>query len=158
MSDFLYQTGPKPEFERGHSPIDDVRVRVLVGFATSLIVFIVLVCVGLAAFNEFIVRRARATRAERPALLNIESGQYTGPELQDNPARDLPDRARHDLSRLDEYGWVEPGKIAHIPIDRAMAIIAERGLPGPKAAPGETITPDDAVRRARENRSQTQPE
>lgn len=40
--------------------------------------------------------------------------------------------------KLGSYGWVDkPGGVAHIPIDRAKDIIAERGLP---ALPSPTIT------------------
>jgi hypothetical protein len=40
--------------------------------------------------------------------------------------------------KLGSYGWVDkPGGVAHIPIDRAKSMLAERGLP---ALPSPTIT------------------
>jgi hypothetical protein len=39
-----------------------------------------------------------------------------------------------DLERLSHYGWVDRAAgIAHIPIDRAIDILAKRGLPVPAA-------------------------
>jgi hypothetical protein len=67
------------------------------------------------------------------------------PLLQGAPGRDstattdkptdLPLEAMENLrkdtdKKLNSYGWVgQPGGIAHIPIDRAKAMIAEKGLP-----------------------------
>lgn len=54
-----------------------------------------------------------------------------GLRLQITPEADLQAlRARED-ARLSTYGWVDrSGQVARIPIDRAMALTAERGLPG----------------------------
>jgi hypothetical protein len=40
--------------------------------------------------------------------------------------------------KLNSYGWVDkPGGVVHVPIDRAKAMIAEKGLP---ALPSPTIS------------------
>ncbi|NLR97262.1 hypothetical protein HGP17_10505 [Rhizobium sp. P38BS-XIX] len=53
-----------------------------------------------------------------------------GPRLEVSP---LADRARLQAQaqgRLEGYGWTDKAnQIAHIPIDRAMAILATRGWP-----------------------------
>jgi hypothetical protein len=56
---------------------------------------------------------------------------------------DLPLEAMENLrksteEKLSSYGWVDkPGGVAHVPIDRAKAMIAEKGLP---ALPSPTIS------------------
>ena len=56
------------------------------------------------------------------------------PGKEDKPT-DLPLQAMENLrksteNKLNSFGWVDkPGGIAHVPIDRAKAFIAERGLP-----------------------------
>jgi hypothetical protein len=52
------------------------------------------------------------------------------PRLQDRPALDLQRlRAREEL-QLSTYGWVDKqGGVVHIPIERAMEIVAGEGLP-----------------------------
>jgi hypothetical protein len=53
------------------------------------------------------------------------------PQLQIDPAQDLAAWRRTEEARLARYGWADRGRTAvHIPIDRAMSLIAERGLPG----------------------------
>jgi hypothetical protein len=75
------------------------------------------------------------------------------PLLQGAPGRDstatvdkptdLPLEAMENLrkstdEKLNSYGWVDkPGGVAHVPIDRAKAMIAEKGLP---ALPSPTIS------------------
>jgi hypothetical protein len=47
-------------------------------------------------------------------------------------------------SQLNSYGWVdEKAGVAHIPIKRAMELLAQRGVPvyQPKSAEGKTGTP-----------------
>ena len=56
------------------------------------------------------------------------------------------DLKTQSLDRLNTYGWVNarPG-IAHIPIDRAMDILAQTGLPK-VAAPPESQSRDEDLR------------
>ncbi|HEX6386838.1 MAG TPA: hypothetical protein VF177_19405 [Anaerolineae bacterium] len=58
------------------------------------------------------------------------------PVLQEAPAEDLAELMAVETERLNSYGWVnEEAGIAHIPIDRAMGLLIERGLSAPKTAP-----------------------
>ena len=49
--------------------------------------------------------------------------------------------------RLKNYGWVEPQKVARIPIARAIDLLVERGLPNvpPPASnlPGPPLQPEE---------------
>jgi hypothetical protein len=57
------------------------------------------------------------------------------PRLQQSPSRDLKAmRAREDW-QLNHYSWVDPAKgLVSIPIERAIEIVAQRGIP-PQTAP-----------------------
>ena len=60
------------------------------------------------------------------------------PRLQTNPRADLRDLRAHEDLVLGTYGWVDkPAGVVRIPIDEAMKITLQRGLPV-RAAPGET--------------------
>ena len=53
------------------------------------------------------------------------------PRLQVDPADDLAALRRAEDERLSSYGWIDRDRTTlHIPIDRAMALTAQRGLPG----------------------------
>jgi hypothetical protein len=52
-----------------------------------------------------------------------------GPRLQSTPPRDMDELRAEDREALTTYGFVDKaGGVAHIPIDRAMSIIVEKGL------------------------------
>ena len=71
--------------------------------------------------NEATVRFPLAAGVERP--------QPT-PALQTQPFKDLYMLRREETQRLDSYGWVDKdGGVARIPIDRAMEVLLQRGLP-----------------------------
>jgi hypothetical protein len=59
------------------------------------------------------------------------------PSLQNNPRIDLKDLRAYEDSQLYNYGWVDRQKrVVSIPIDRAMQLIAARGIP-PQRAPAD---------------------
>jgi hypothetical protein len=59
------------------------------------------------------------------------------PQLQAHAAQDMRDwRAAEDRA-MHQYAWIDPDKgIVQIPVDRALDLIAQRGLPAAPAQPG----------------------
>jgi len=56
----------------------------------------------------------------------------------DLPLEEMEKLRKSTDEKLSSYGWVDkPGGVAHVPIDRAKAMIAEKGLP---ALPSPTIS------------------
>jgi hypothetical protein len=52
------------------------------------------------------------------------------PRLETNELGQLDDQRLREEDILNTYGWTDQkAGVAHIPIDRAMALIAQRGLP-----------------------------
>lgn len=65
-----------------------------------------------------------------PAALERGRVIPPGPRLQTNPAGNLPETLEHENSILSTYGWVDKSQgVVRIPIDRALDLVAERGLP-----------------------------
>jgi hypothetical protein len=53
------------------------------------------------------------------------------PRLEIHPRATLADLRAREQTRLAGYGWVDRAHgVTHIPIDRAEALLAQRGLPG----------------------------
>jgi hypothetical protein len=108
----------------------DVNIRAIFGFAIGLTVTTIVV--GFAVwllFQYFNAREAQTTFTEYP-LAAQESRVPPEPRLQTNPREDMGNlRAREDQA-LTSYGWVDKNAgIVRIPIERAMQLIVERGLP-----------------------------
>ena len=96
--------------------------------------------VGLASYEE-------ARQAPPPVMRATSERQPPGPLLQEHPAQDLADFREAQERELHTYGWVDrQAGVVRIDVDRAMALLAERGLParsepqapdpGPAAAKG----------------------
>jgi hypothetical protein len=95
----------------------------------------------LVPMYHFLGRRERAEQAPAATVLKAEpNAALVGvPRLvTSEPAVLAAFRAQED-ALLTSYGWVEKDKgIARMPIDAAMKIVAERGLPtfpGPEPTP-----------------------
>jgi hypothetical protein len=64
------------------------------------------------------------------------------PKLVESEPRVLADFRAQEQALLTSYGWVEKDKgLVRIPIDEAMRIVAEHGLPKFEAAPGAAGKP-----------------
>jgi len=67
------------------------------------------------------------------AMVNAQK-QPPEPRLQRYPARDMRDMRADEDRILNQYAWIDPDKgIVRIPVDRAMDLIAQRGLPAAPA-------------------------
>ncbi len=124
----------------------DASIRGILWFAFILTLVIVLAQLGLGAWMTFFHSEEEKVKVRRPELFDEMVGQYPGPRLQDNPARDMETYSRAEDIRLNNYGWVEPRKVARIPIKRAIDLLVERGLPKvpPPASnlPGPPLRPE----------------
>lgn len=95
---------------------------------------IVLAGAGLIILILFALALVRVAFGVPPRPASFGSGvSLTGgtrPLLQTDPQADLEAyRAGKDLA-LHSYGWIDPSHaITHVPIERAMETIVERGIP-----------------------------
>lgn len=107
----------------------DVNLRPVV--IAGLALMIVLVVTAAAMFGLFRVMEFQEARMSPPPnpLAAAEGPRLPPlPRLQAHPLKDLDElrKAEHEL--LTSYGWVDKGAgTVRIPIDRAMALLAERG-------------------------------
>jgi hypothetical protein len=85
-------------------------------------------------FMSLLERRFEGRRAERavpPAVVESVPAAPPEPRLQVTPAAELGALRVEEDALLRNYGWID-GETARIPIERAMEIISERGLPARK--------------------------
>jgi hypothetical protein len=118
----LAQTGP-----RGHEAKDaSVRGIVLTGIGLAAGIGLVLLASGwVVGLFTTGAPRAQVSQARMPSELPPP------PRLQVNPAQDWQTLRARDEAWLNGYGWVDrKAQTVHIPIQRAMDLIVQRGLPG----------------------------
>ena len=67
----------------------------------------------------------------KPRLQNFQvSDRFAPPRLQNNPRRDWSEYSATEQKQLDSYGWTDKNVgVARIPVDKAMDLLLEKGLP-----------------------------
>jgi hypothetical protein len=146
----------------------DVKVSGIVVFLTSLAIFVAvtgLLCVWIGKGINYLIAKedGPTTKWNHPVdvrkLGNLASSpeiqaqfaqlanRFPSPRLQtDDGYQEITDiHAKEDLL-LENYSWVDEGKgTVRIPIERAMELIAERGLP---VAPATTAAGEKTLAKA----------
>jgi hypothetical protein len=125
--------GENPEVGFEHS---DVDASALLKYGFWLVVTTVVVVVLLWRLYFVFVAQEAARQPAPPVMkADPEAMSVPLPNLQTRPLQDLAAfRARED-SVLHSYGWMDKEKgVVRIPIEEAMRLLVERGLP-PVAAP-----------------------
>lgn len=113
-----------------HEP-GDVNAPALTKFGLAMAILILVFLVGLWGMFEYLKNReAEVGLPPSPSALMNAQKQPPEPRLQRHPAQDLRDwRAAEDRA-LGQYSWIDPDKgIVHIPVERAMELVVQRGLP-----------------------------
>ena len=121
----------------------DASVWIIVKFGIWLAVSAVIIHVGLGVlFGLFVKQREEATH-EFP-LAGQEHRLPAAPRLQQFPENEFVDFRQREESILRNYGWVnKEAGVVRIPIEDAMRLTVERGLPT-RGAPPEPAPPDQA--------------
>ncbi len=114
-----------------HYETSDIDLRGVLVFAIGLALtgaFIYFaVWVLFAYFNG---RENVKVTPQYPLAVGQENRMPPEPRLQTNPRQDLRDLRAGEDQILNGYGWVDRNnQIVHIPIDQAMKLTLERGLP-----------------------------
>jgi hypothetical protein len=109
----------------------DLSPHVVIGMAFGLVTTLILVLIAVHLFQSELrhEERGEETRAPRIAV--------PPPRLQVNPAADLAELRESEEATLHSYGWIKrDAGVIHIPIERAIELTAERGLPARDARKG----------------------
>ncbi len=114
----------------------DVNVRAILSFGAGLVVVTAIELAFLWWLQGFYTARtARAQTIVFPMAVGQQDQQPPEPRLQDDPQRDMRELRTRQESALTGYGWVnKEAGVVRIPIDEAMRIVVERGLPARETA------------------------
>ena len=130
VSEHDLEYGPTPPGAKyEHTDID-----VAVGYKFALwLAVAMIISVGIV-YGSFVFfeRQAKAAdvRAEKYPLATSVHKEPPTPNLQKQPFKDIYELRATENKKLTEYGWVDKdGGVTHIPIDRAMEVMLQRGFP-----------------------------
>ena len=126
----------------GHEETD-AEVGPLVRFAIFL-TLITLACAALTAgFYKYLDAREQAEKAPRyPLTAGVERPLPLPPRLQNYPFDDVKGLRREEAKLLEHYQWVDKNAgTVRIPVERAIEILAAKGLPHRPPSPSATAGP-----------------
>ena len=139
-----------------HHPIDlsnpearhehrDVNVWAIGKFAIGLVLLtIASIFMLMGVFRYFEMRENANQPAQRASGVNVDARKLPPePRLQDSAVQDLQQMRAAEDQILSGYGWVDQQKgVVKIPIDRAIDLLAQRGLPArpPNGSPATAST------------------
>jgi hypothetical protein len=137
--------------QHGHDPLErparahedsDVRATPVAIFLVSL-VFLVLGAFLVVAWLFSWFETQEAARYRPMVGVAVEPELPPEPRLQPSPVRDLMEMRATEEETLRNYGWVNrQGGIVRVPVDRAMQLVLERGLP--EVPPQQPLSPGQA--------------
>jgi hypothetical protein len=115
----------------GYEP-SDLKPGAIALFAVALVIAIGLALVITTLFMNY--RALQHSRREAPVpRLAGEREATPGPRLQVDAQNELRQMRAAEDTTLNSYSWVDKDAgIVKIPIDRAMEILAKKGLPARK--------------------------
>ena len=121
------ETPPGAKYE--HTDIDPA-----VGYKFALWLSVSMVLSFFIVYGAFWFFERRQSTADAAAQKFPLAADYARPQptpaLQTQPFKDIHTLRQSETDRLNSYGWVDQGAgVTRIPIDRAMDVLLQRGLP-----------------------------
>jgi hypothetical protein len=138
MSDDIHIDGQNEEvdFER-----EDLGAKPILIFLLALTIACVLVALALKGLYRYLdAYENRHQPVQNPLVQQTTTdtrtvergdiGKFPQPRLEADETTEINAFRLQEEQTLNSYGWVDqPAGVVRIPIDRAMALVAQRGLP-----------------------------
>ena len=142
-----YPTEPENNPTVAHEPTDaDAHAITRFGIALAMIVILS----QLMLWWLFDRLSGKQTKLSPPvsALIRAQAPKEPPePRLQGNPQRDMKKMLEDEDAVLNDYGWVDPDRgIVRLPVDRALEIVAQKGLPRFQAIEPKTAASPKAMK------------
>ena len=117
--------------EQVHREDSDINVRAILGVGVGVIVAgIVIAAVVWSLYAYLANREATGAMSEFPLAAGQQLRLPPEPRLQTDPREDLRVLKQAEDDALKSYGWIDKNAgVVRIPIDQAMKLTLERGLP-----------------------------
>ena len=134
----------KHENRAGHGSFErqDLQVSGILYFLLSLVVVTAICLLGLRGLYAYLDHREKAAQpAVSPLVTNVPAdtrhvapeypqGSFPNPKLEEDERGQLNGIRIEEEKTLYSYGWVdEKAGTVRIPIERAMDLVVQRGLP-----------------------------
>ncbi len=132
--------GHEPDVNPGVShETRDVNVFQISAFGIGLLLACIVTVFAMWVMFDFLFKREDAKNLDNPAaaMMKERPQQPPEPRLQAEPKVELKDLRADEDAILHSYGWIDPNRgIVRIPIDQAIDIVSQKGLPSKPSPAG----------------------
>jgi hypothetical protein len=130
-----------------HEPTD-ADARAITRFGIALVFIVILSQLLLWWLFDHLSGQQAKLSPPVPALIRAQAPKEPPePRLQGNPQLDLKKMLQDEDAVLNHYGWVDPDRgIVRLPVDRALEIVAQKGMPHFQAAESKMGRQSKAVK------------
>ncbi|GBD24914.1 hypothetical protein HRbin30_00228 [bacterium HR30] len=112
-------------YETRDLPSRPIVITVVLGTVVTVAIFAL-----LYVFTVLLEQHVQRSAPPPNPLAGVVPKEPPAPRLQPAPIKDLLELRAWEDDQLHQYGWVDKANgIARIPIDRAIEILASKGLP-----------------------------
>jgi hypothetical protein len=116
---------PYHDHERTDADVISLSMIVLFLFMSGVVIFFV-----VAGMMHYFKTHEPAKIAGQSNVPVPTAGEFPKPRLEVNASIDLAKLHAAEEAELNSYGWIDRNAgIVHVPIDRAMQLLLQRGLP-----------------------------
>ena len=123
---------PNPDWQDNDIRIPGLVLSVAVALVTTAITF-----VGVKIMVDVYKRHDAKAGENVVSPLARDRALPSGPRLQVFPRDELAEHLKTEQDRVSHYGWIDPEQgLAKIPINRAVDIVAQQGVPVFQPVPG----------------------
>jgi hypothetical protein len=132
----------------------DANVRAIYAFGVWLVVLGALCALatygGLRALEAYEDHQDKARMAANPMVpmermkmpVPVAAHEFPTPQLQVNDTSEMKEEIAEETAKLTHYQWVDQSQgIVRIPIDKAMQLVLQRGLPARPAGESAAAAP-----------------
>ena len=113
----------------------------LTGIGVLIVMWVAVVLI-MPLFSYF-----KAERGIGPVVKELPARVPPEPRVQPNPRADLHEFRAREVSALHTYGWVDKkSNVISIPIDRAIQLLAQRGVPATQPGGDQYYKPEAGTR------------
>lgn len=129
----------------------EIGFRGIFIFTAGLLVLVALAAVGMWVLATNLRDVQVAQEPPPPALPEARLPyEPPGPRLQSDPTQEIRQMQTEEDYELTTFGWVDKqANVARIPVERAMELLVERGLPKPPDEPASGRTPETPDRNSK---------
>jgi len=137
LAEIKPKTAEEPRNPHVRYEFGDVNAVSVTKFGIGMAFLILVFLFVLAGLFRYLAKQAAEVEPPVPPMGAMVQKLPPEPRLEPHPSLDMKQMRAAEDQILHQYAWIDPDKgIVRIPVDRAMDLILEKGLPAVNPQPG----------------------